>query len=137
MLSKQTVDDLSKLLNSDNNCEYTDVTDRRIKPISASNTSLFNFLHLNIRSLVRNKDSLIALLKELYAHGVVVHVIGLCETFLNNVNINLSYIENYTAVHRIRKDKTGGGITLLIHDSVKLVKTIYYFLNKKINLLIC
>ena len=46
------------------------------------------------------------------------HVIGLCETFLNNDIKGMASLENYTAIHECRMHRQGSGTTLLVHDSV-------------------
>ena len=114
--------DLSSLLKSDNGCEYTDVEDGKLRCIKSSKN--LNILHLNIRSLSRNKDALLMLLGDLREHGVIIHAIGLCETFLTKESADMMHFENYQAIHDCRPNKPGGGTTLLIHDSVNLVKKI-------------
>ena len=79
---------------------------------------------MNIRSFNRNKDNLLHLLADLEENGVIIHVIGLCETFLTPTSQDLADIENYSAIHKTRDGKLGGGTTLLIHDSVKLVRVL-------------
>ena len=60
------------------------------------------------------------LLNDLEERGVII----LCETFLNKYNLALTDIENYQAIHKYRDDKPGGGTSLFIHDSVKLIREI-------------
>ena len=79
-----------------------------------------NILHLNIRSLHKNLDNLTFMLAELRECGLVIHVIGLCETFLTADSASLGAIENYQMVHRYRNNKLGGGTSLLIHDMLRL-----------------
>ena len=50
------------------------------------------------------------------------HVIGLCETFLRDENDKTVGIENYQSIHRCRSNKSGGGVSLLVHDSVRVNK---------------
>ena len=72
-------DELSELLNSRNGCQYLDELDVPQVRLNGSQNNTFhlNVLHLNIRSLHKNKDNLMTLLHELRDVGVVVHVIGL------------------------------------------------------------
>ena len=114
--------DLSSLIKSENGCEYSDIDDGKILQVRNKYSVQLNVLHLNIRSLIRNKQSLIMMLNDLQEKGVIIHVIGLCETFLTCESSGFLHIENYVALHKCCHNKAGGGVTLLIHDSVKLVK---------------
>ena len=68
------------------------------------------------------KDSLKLLLDDLVQKGIVIHLICICETFLTNANANDYKIENYTAFHACRQGKVGGGVSILVHDRLKVVK---------------
>ena len=119
-----TLNDLSSLLQSENGCEYTDLSDDpHFDPIVTAKGSI-NVLHLNIRSLQKNKDNLTLLLSDMRDKGIVVHLIGLCETFVSKESESLFNIENYCAVHRYRQGRLGGGTTVLIHDTVKLLEVL-------------
>ena len=122
-------DDLSQLLQSGNGCEYTDIIDCAIDKIMLSNNIKFNMLHINIRSFHRNKDQLILLLNDLHERRIIVHAIGLCETFLTKNNESLAFVENYRLFHKFRADRTGGGVSILLHDSVMFRKLIDVPLN--------
>ena len=109
--------DLSDLLNSANGCEYTDLSDICLN--KTKHTLPLNVLHLNIRSLHRNKDNLTMLLNELQKQGILVHVVALCETFLSEDSKLMCNIENYSATHACRDSRAGGGgVSILVHDSV-------------------
>ena len=114
--------DLSTLLNSENGCEYIDL-DPRLNATLNSNYEI-NVLHINIRSLAKNVDCLTMLLSDLRDRNVVVHLIGICETFLTETAGPLVDIENYRAVHRTRADRVGGGTSIYVHDSLSLLKVI-------------
>ena len=115
--------DLSELLNSVNGCEYTDISDGAITSIEKTSVP-FNMLHLNIQSLHRNKDMLTLLLNDLRERGIVVHVIGICETFLSQHNTAMADLENYQAIHTCREERSSGSTSLFVHDSVKLIHTV-------------
>ena len=115
-------EDLSALIQSDNCCKYTDLDDGRMSLVSTRNS--INVLHINIRSLPRNRDSLTFLLNDLQCKGIIVHVISLCETFLTKQNYDLYNIENYTHYAKCRCDRTGGGTSLFVHDKVTYVRDI-------------
>ena len=114
--------DLSNLLQSENGCEYTDLEDGVLSSYGCP--GVLNVLHINIRSFQRNKDSLILLLNDLKCKGIIVHVIGLCETFLSPKSTSFSNLENYQVIHKRRNDRVGGGVSLLVHDSVCIKKQI-------------
>ena len=88
-------DDLSDLIKSDNGCLYTDLLDNVIDTVSVWDNSKINILHLNIRSLIKNIDNLLLLLNDLQECGIVIHVIGICESFLSHASESLAQLENY------------------------------------------
>ena len=116
--------DLSELVQSANGCEYTDLEDGFIDKIMLDNNTNFNILHLNIRSFNRNCDSLTFLLNDLRNCGIVIHAISLCETFLSATTSALVSMENYKIISRCREGRSGGGVMLLIHDSIKNVNAV-------------
>ena len=118
--------ELSSIINCVNGCEYSDLSDGNISSdvLAIDGDRLLNVLHLNIRSLHKNLDSLLMLLHDLRDKNVVIHVIALCETFLNRNTLSLIDIENYTGFHRIRDSGVGGGVSIYVHDSVKFIKQI-------------
>ena len=107
-------------MQSENGCKYTDICDGTLQSIKLLGPVTFNVLHLNIRSLHKNCDQLVMLLKDLQERGIIVHAIGLAETFLTETSKNFVSVENYQILHRCRTSRCGGGTSLLIHDSVKL-----------------
>ena len=123
----QAEKDLSTLLQSDNGCQYTDLSDVDSAVMSSRNN--VNFLHINIRSFQKNCDNLTMLLTDLQEKGIIIHLIGICETFLSIGSASLANIENYHSVHRYQKDKVGGGTTVLLHDSVKLTEVLNTHFN--------
>ena len=111
-------ENLGKLLCSENGCPYTDLTDSPSERPVKVKQGLINILHVNIRSFNKNVDNLTYLLSELEEQGIVVHVIGICEMFLSDKTKDLIQVENYQLVHKCRKDKLGGGVSLLVHDKI-------------------
>ena len=114
--------DLNDLLESTNGCEYTDIEDAVINKLVVNKELKINVLHLNVRSLLKNVDNLTMLLKELEEKGIVIHIVALCETYLNNLNQMLANIENYKPVHSVRDNRMGGGTSIYVHDSIRLTK---------------
>ena len=72
-----------------------------------------SLLHLNIRSLHRNLDSLTTLLKNLELRF---SFIGITETWLRDSSHHTD-ISGYNFVHNPRKDRTGGGVGLYLADN--------------------
>ena len=114
--------DLSNLLHSKNSCQYSDITDGVLEKMSFDASTIINILHINIHSFHKNSDSLILLLKDLLDRGIVVHVIGICESFLTEQSKCLANLENYQGYHKCRNMRLGGGVSLYLHDSVSFVK---------------
>ena len=108
-------EELCKLLQSDNGCQYTDLQDAVIDTNTVKSLHNFNVLHLNIRSFHKNTDNLTILLSELQERGIVIHIVALCETFLTETNSLNASLENYRSVHIYRNEKFGGGTLILIH----------------------
>ena len=82
------------------------------KKILGPNNCL-SLLHLNIRSLHRNLDSLITLLKNVELRF---SFIGITETWLRDSSLHTD-ISGYNFVHNPRKDRTGGGVGLYLADN--------------------
>ena len=120
----QLNENLSDLLNSQNGCQFTDLNDDIFATGSVKKLQNINVLHLNMRSFLKNYDSLVMLLNDLQERGVIVHVIALCETFLNGLNMTTAKLENYKELHRCRENRLGGGISIFVHDRVKLIRVI-------------
>ena len=86
--------------------------------------SNFNCLHVNNRSLIANLDPLTFLLNDLRERGIVIHTFAICETYLNDQNVQLAKLENYVPIHVCRKKRLGGGVSLFVHDSLKITSVI-------------
>ena len=81
------------------------------------NGDKFSILHLNIRSLNKNIDSLrdfLASLKDKFS--VIVLTESWCDETANKNS--LFDLENYNSVHKTRKNKKGGGICIYINKSI-------------------
>ena len=70
-------------------------------------------MHLNIRSLHRNLDSLTTLLKNV---DLRFSFIGITETWLRDSSLHTD-ISGYNFVNNPRKDRTGGGVGLYLADN--------------------
>ena len=76
-------------------------------------SNCLSLLHVNIRSLHRNFDSLTILLKNLELRF---SFIGITETWLRDSS-HFTDISGYNFVHNPRKDRTGGGVGLYLADN--------------------
>ena len=74
------------------------------------NTQCLSFLHLNIRNLSHNIDSLTNMMTEINAKF---SVIGISETWLQDISRTVD-IDGYNFVHNHRSDRTGGGVGLYL-----------------------
>ena len=79
--------------------------------------SSFSMLHLNIRSLQKNFDSLLNLLMTLKFEF---KVICITETWCsdNSMNHNLFELPQYKSIHQVRRAGKGGGIAVFLHESL-------------------
>ena len=75
-------------------------------------TSKISTLFLNIRSAPKNLEAFQDYLNLL---NFQFSVIGLAETWLNTENQSLYSIPNYSYYGKVRNDRAGGGVALLIH----------------------
>ena len=77
--------------------------------------SCFSIIHVNIRSLPRNIDSLkqyFLMLRHRFK------VIAISENWLTKNNFDLYGLEGYTHVCNVRSGKCGGGVSLFISDEI-------------------
>jgi exonuclease III len=108
--------------------KYYDVCD--ILPKSLQNASFqYKVLHLNIRGLSSKFDELKLLLSQLYDIHVILDVILLCETFINDNNADLFNIPGYKFIYQNRQTLTKGGVAMYIRDNInfKLRKDLCIF----------
>ena len=101
--------DLGDLLQSANGCPYTDLSEGTLDTVPFKESFALNVLYLNVHSLHKNAVNLTYLLSELEEQGIVVHVIGLCETHLSAISTSSAVIENYQTIHKHRENRPGGG----------------------------
>ena len=107
------------VINELTSCEYATHDD--LKSIDLSGER-FNCLHLNVRSLHKNYDNLLILLDSFAQSGVDVHLVMLCETFLNNTSVSFAKLPGYVGYHALRENKTGGGISVFVRDTLTVNK---------------
>lgn len=111
--------DVNLLRNStDNSCQYfSENSFSTLCNTLPKNT--FSILHLNIRSLPRNHDHFVHYLSTL-RHEF--SIIGLTETWLQDSTSHLYDIPNYTSIHCCRSTRMGGGVSILLHESMQFIE---------------
>jgi exonuclease III len=78
--------------------------------------SSFSLIHTNIRSVSKHLSELDAYIKSL---NHIFHVIGLSETWLKPDNANICHINGYHTVSKYRQQKSGGGVSILVRDTIQ------------------
>ena len=76
----------------------------------------FSLMYMNIRSSSKNMDNFNMYLELL---NVKFSIIGLSETWGNDSPIDMHTPKGYNTEHQSRSNKLGGGVTLLIKDSIQ------------------
>ena len=108
----------------DNDCPYV-FADDYSDVVSLDSTNInntYHVLHLNIRSYFKNIDGLLLLLDELLHYNVMIDAIMLCETYVNNSNIQLVHIPGFTCYNKNREERQGGGVMVFVCNHVKLLE---------------
>ena len=77
------------------------------------NSNALSLLHYNVRGIISSYDELENLLS---LHPL--KIIGLYETFLNESNMGLYHFSGYSALHKVRSNRRGGGVALLLDNSL-------------------
>ena len=82
--------------------------------LNSFDKSSFSMLHLHIRSLQKNFDSLLNLLKFEFK------AMCITETWCsdNSMNHNLFELPQYKSIHQVRRTGKGGGIAVFLHESL-------------------
>ena len=114
----------SKLLNVNNDISLTDqisgdgindhcdyIEPSSIKELHTRNTDI-GVLQLNVRGLL-NKQTQIKYLLSNDNVSLPLDVILLCETWLKPSTVDLFALPNYKSFHKTRKDRIGGGTSIL------------------------
>ena len=100
-------------LNTD--CKY--FLDQEFKNVISGLDGL-SLIHFNARSMKANFEHIRKYLKELNKEF---HVVAVSETWFESEDESKEYLlENYNMFSTIRSGKKGGGVTLYIHDSLKV-----------------
>ena len=103
----------------ENNCPYSDIAD-----LECFKGNGKHFVHLNIRSFLKNADNLKILLDDLHCKRRDIDIVMVCETFLNSSSLALAELDGYQSFHVTRGEKMGGGVSLFVRDGIKVNKVI-------------
>ena len=113
-LQCNSLNDQLSLEGMNEHCEY--IESSQIKDIHTRNTDL-SVIQLNIRGLLNKQYQI----NNLLCNGNVslpIDVLLLCETWLKPSILDLVKLKSYKSYHTIRKDHTGGGTSILVHDKL-------------------
>ena len=101
------------------NSDYYTETSFRHKCIelhkSCDKNKTLSFIHLNIRSFHKNVANFEIFLNNLEYNFAV---IGLSETWIKESNVELCNIEGYNCEHLYRKDRIGGGVSIMVNSCI-------------------
>ena len=100
------------------NCDYylPDDFNKMLKKENLTSNNTFSMMHLNTRSLNNKFDSFKQLLNSLF---IPFQIIGLTETWLNDINDDFIKLDNYDFVNVNRVSKSGGGVGIYIKKGMQ------------------
>ena len=100
------------------NSKYYDIDDI---PESFSNCDKYAYkvLHLNIHSLPAKFEALKLMLASLQQKGIQFDFILICESFLQEKNVNLYNLENFKFISKNRSKLKGGGVCMYIQNDIQ------------------
>ena len=78
----------------------------------------FNVLYENIRSLNNKMNDVTGQVEEEMQNGIILHIIGITESWLNDNNVSQIKLKDYSTAHSLRKAGRGGGSTFFVHSSL-------------------
>ena len=110
LLRSRDLEELDSTLWNDK-CDYMEL-DHCIN-LNPNNYNLI-VLQLNIRSLIAHQSELKQLIQTTEHKNSHIDLILLCETFLSKHTLKMVNIPGFTHICQYRKDKKGGGVSILI-----------------------
>ena len=100
-------------------CDYF-IEDIFLKNITEKNQfqNKLSLFPINVKSLPKHHDEL-----ELYINSLnfKFSVISLTENWLDESKQDLFYLEGYNCLHKFRKEKRGGGVSLNVENGIDLI----------------
>lgn len=100
------------------NSKYYDIDDMH-ESFSCFEKYQYQVLQLNIHSLPAKFEALKLMLTSLQQKGVQFDFILICETFLQEHNVSLYNLENYTFISKNRSKLKGGGVCMYIKNNIQ------------------
>ena len=107
----------SQMNNCLSSCDYylEDMFNTKLSKMNIQSNN-FSIMAANIRSMPKNLSKLECYLENLN-HKFTIH--GFTESWISNHSAGLYGIKGYNVEHNYRKDRKGGGVSLLISDQVE------------------
>ena len=99
-------------------CKYLDLTSDDIPNFNILDTKI---AHLNVHSIPNKYEDIKDFLNNLQQKNLLPHVLLLCETFLNDKNFDKFNFQNYDMISEYRKDKTKGGVSIMVRSNLKYI----------------
>ena len=113
----QLIDD--DLMLFDKECKYIEPENTKILE---GKSSKLKILSINIHSLPGKLTELKHLLDTLQSNNLTIDVVILCETFINENNKSLCFIDNYQLIEEHRSKKSKGGVGIYVHNRLRFKK---------------
>ena len=114
LLRSCDIEELDSSLWSDK-CDYMELY--CCKDLNPNNYNLI-VMQLNIRSLLSHQLELRQLIYSTENKNSHIDIILLCETFLSKQTLNMVNVSGFTHIGNYRKNKKGGGVSILICDGI-------------------
>ena len=100
-------------------CFLEETFNEQIKCFGGRDTQFFSVCHINIRSMKTNLKDFINYTDALHINF---QIIGVTETWLNDITCKLYDMENYEILESHRPSKTDGGVAILKKNCIKFVR---------------
>lgn len=100
-------------------CLYRNVDE--VKDLITNNANLV-VLHANIHSIPSKIDDFKQLLGKLKKDNITVDIIVLCETFINDNNLDRCKLNDYDFIEKHRENKSKGGVAIYVHKNLRYIE---------------
>ena len=112
----EIINSMYKTLDLDDICNYYDSSTYK-SAVPKNCTDYVNILHLNARSLNKNYDQVVSLIK---SFPKIPDVLCISETWLNSNNVHLHEIDGYNSYHVHRSPGSlGGGVAIYVNKNLQ------------------
>ena len=126
--------EIDHLIGLECNSQYLSIDDVKLDTTDGDHTC--KFLHLNVRSIMKNLSDVKDMLHKLSEQNIRLSILLLCETFLNNNSKSLVHIPHYQMYSIERQNKLGGGIAIFVHETIKVRKVLLREITDSVEILI-